>query len=334
MVEKLLSWKLSWKAQTKKLEETALHLAILAGHTSTAHALILHKDANISIKDADDQQAIHHATRNGDIQLTALLLNRGAKLEARTKYGWTSIHLAAAYGHLPLVAEFVTRGVNIEEKLEQPSFKAAKKTNEAARKGYWCEIRWPHAGARPLHLALEFGHDEVANILLASGAKAEELDFQDWRPLHYASWNCRLQMVELLLGRGASPHATTADGNTPLSLGFREPGLLATWEDKERVCGILHAAMNAHKKSKFKQLTGFMSTGSNKSRDAGERNKVWHTAELAAALYQNGQLEEAESESDLQLTPSTNSQYKNEGNEQDDDDVQPSSSRIRKTVSD
>ena len=74
MVEKLLTWKLSWKATTKK-KETALHLAALAGHTSTALALILHKDANISMKDADDQQAIHHAVRNGDIQLTATLLN-------------------------------------------------------------------------------------------------------------------------------------------------------------------------------------------------------------------------------------------------------------------
>lgn len=154
MVEKLLLWKISWKAQTKKLQETALHLAILAGHTSTAIALILHKDANISMKDADDHQAIHHAIRNGDVQLAALLLNKGAKLDAQTKYGWTPMHIAAAYGHLPLVAELITRGANIEERLESPSFKTNKKTNEAARKGYWCEIRWPHAGARPLHLAL------------------------------------------------------------------------------------------------------------------------------------------------------------------------------------
>ena len=65
--------------------------------------------------------------------------------------------LACAYGHLNLVAEFVTRGVNLEERLDYPNFRPSKKTNEAAQKGYWAEIRWPHSGARALHLALEFG---------------------------------------------------------------------------------------------------------------------------------------------------------------------------------
>ena len=157
MVEKLLAWKLSWKAQTKKQEETALHLATLANHVSTAMALILHKDANITMKDADAQQPIHHAVRSGNTSLTTTLLSRdGARLEDQTKYGWSPFLIACAYGHLSIVAEFITRGVNIEEKLAWPSFHPGKRTNEAARKGYWAEIRWPHAGARGIHLALEY----------------------------------------------------------------------------------------------------------------------------------------------------------------------------------
>ena len=336
MVEKLLSWKLNWKASTKKTKETPLHLAVLAGHTSTALALILHKDANITMRDADDQQAIHHAVRNGDVQLTGALLIGGAKLDAHNKYGWSPLHIAAAYGHLSLIAEFVTRGVNLEEVLGHPSFDPGKKTNEAARKGYWCEIRWPHAAARPLHLALEFGHDDVAQTLIASGAKYEEMDSRGWKPLHYAAWNCRPQMVELLIGRGASPHVTTNEGNTPYSLGFREPGLTASYEDKERICGILYAAMNARKKSKMQVLTKIMSGSSNKTKDVRERNKAWHTAELAAALYQSGQLGESESESDLRHTPSISSQYNGDGYDHDDEttSAQPSSSRITKTMSD
>lgn len=104
------------------------------------------------MKDADHQQPIHHAVRNGDISMTSALLVRGAKLDDQTGYGFSPMLLAAAYGHLPLVAEFITRGVSIEEKLGSPSFKPQKRTNEAARKGYWAEIRWPHPGARPLHL--------------------------------------------------------------------------------------------------------------------------------------------------------------------------------------
>lgn len=152
VVEKLLAWKLSWKAQTKKDKETALHLSILNNQPATAMALILHKDANITMKDADGQQPIHHAVRNGDLVLSTTLLNRGAKTDDETEYGYTPMLLAAAYGHVPLVAEFLTRGVSTEVKLASPDFKPTKKTNEAARKGYWAEIRWPHSGARPLHL--------------------------------------------------------------------------------------------------------------------------------------------------------------------------------------
>lgn len=142
-------------------------------------------------------------------------------------------------------------------------------------------------------------------------------------------------MVEVLLTRGTSSHSTTADGNTPLSLGFREPGLMASYEDKEQIVGILNAAMYAHKKSKLTKLTGFMTMG-NKSRDAIERNKAWHMAELAAALYQSGQLGEGDTESDVQLTPTISSQYNGYGNDQDEGsyDTQPSSSRLTKTMAD
>ena len=319
MVEKLLALKISWKAQTRKGEETALHLSVRYGHTPTATALILHKDAAVTLKDKDGHQALHHACRQGDLGLTTALLNHGAKLDEQTKYGWKPVHLACAYGHLSLVAEFITRGVSIEERSASPSFKPSKQTNDGARKGYWSEIRWPHPGARPLHLALEFGQDEVANMLIASAAKIDEADSKDWRPLHYAAFNCRPHMVDILLSRGASPHATTSDGNTALSLGFREPGLLATQEEKIAVWELLQGAMNSHKKSKFKQLTGFMNSGnSNKSRDAGERNKAWHMAELAAALYLNDQFDDGEDDADSQLTPSTSSQLRAEGDSPED----------------
>ncbi|KAK3717246.1 hypothetical protein LTR37_005955 [Vermiconidia calcicola] len=332
MVEKLLGWKQNWKASTKKDQETALHLAIRAGNSQTATALMLHKDASIAMKDADSQQAIHHAVRNGDVHLTSLLLSKGARLDDQNKYGWTPSLIAAAYGHLPLVAMFITRGVAIEDKLGTPDFKPSKRTSQAARKGYWAEIRWPHSGARALHLALEFGHDEVASMLIASGARIDEPDSRSWRPIHYASFHGRLRMVHELLSRGASPHSTTEDGNTPMALGFRGPGLLVNREEKEQICELLHVAMHSHKKSKMKQLTGFMSRGSNKSRDAGARNKAWHTAELAA-LYDP--VDDGDSQDNSVPSPDIGAPQ-NEGEEDRYDFVlyeQPRPSRLTKSRS-
>lgn len=291
MVERLLALELDWRWQIKKNKQTALHLASYGRHTSTAMALVLDKNAKLNMADTDGMMAIHHAARNGDATLTTALLNKGAITDEPDRFGWTPMLLVCAYGHLPLVVEFVTRGVDLEEKLSSTSFSRREKTNEAARKGYWAEIRWPHPQARPLHLALEFGQDDVANTLIAAGAKIEASDSEGWRALHYAAFNGRYRMVELLLSRGASPQATTASGNTAYSLGFRDAGVTASYEDKMQIHDLLHAAMNVHKKSKFKQLSGAMRTSAEKSYEIIRRNKAWYTAHLAETLYVAAELE-------------------------------------------
>lgn len=311
MVEKLLALGLSWKAQTKKVGENALAIAIRNRQTATALSLILHKGAQVSRFDKDRVSPLHHAVRIGDLGLMSALLNAGAKLDAQSRYGWTVMHTAVAYGHTHIVAELITRGVSIEERLAEVEFDPAKKTNEGARRGYWAEIRWPHKDARPLHLSLEFGHDEVANLLIAAGAKVEAEDSKGWRPLHYASFSARASMVELLLGKGVSPHATTTDNNTALSLGFRTYGLPASEEDKVRVWELLQGAMNATKKSKLRKFSDFMS-GSSAGRQVEKRDRIWHTAELAASLHLEEQPDDGASEGESELTFSTHEQGRDE----------------------
>jgi len=196
------------------------------------------------------------------------------------------IHIAAAYGHGALLAECMTRGISIEEKLTTPDFKPEKRTNQAARRGYWAEIRWPHAGSRPLHLALEFGHDVAANTLIYSGAKLEESDSRGWRPLHMAAWSCRSDIVELLLQKGVSVEAKTVDGHTALGLGFRAHGLSTDELHRRRIYDMLSMAMAYQKPSVLRQLSSIVSSGpSESSRTAHQRNLAWHTAQLAEALF-------------------------------------------------
>jgi hypothetical protein len=116
-----------------------------------------------------------------------------------------------------------------------------------------------------------------------------------------------------------------------MGLGFRQAGLSLSVDDQEQICEILHASMNARKKSKLRSLTGMMSTGSGQSREAAERNRAWHTAELAAALYQ---LEDGaeDVDSDLQLTPSISSAQQEDGHIEgyEDQGAQSSSSQVGK----
>lgn len=300
MIERLLDLGVPWKDQTKKRKETALHLAIANYHSPAALVLINHKTARPSLPDADDQEPLHLATRTGAFDIVTALLARGAKLKTRSAYGWKPLHLAAAYGHAALMANFITHGLDLDDRLASPSFKPARKTNDAAQQGYWAEIRWPHEDARALHLAIEFGHAEMAKLLLASGARADAPDSRRWTPLHYAAFHCQPEIVELLLASGASADARTQDGKTPLGLGFREYGLEASREERERVRSLLEAAGAKVQKSALAQVMQLRLGGSGTSnKTARERNLVWHTAEMAEALYRDtGGEEDGEGEGD------------------------------------
>lgn len=286
MIDRLLDMGVPWKSQTKQRKETALHLAIANHQHSAALLLIQHKSAKVTLTDTEDQEPIHLATRTGAFDLATALLARGAKLKPRNSYGWRPLHLAAAYGHIALMAQFITHGLDLNDPLASPSFKPSKKTNQAAQQSLWAEIRWPHEEARALHLAIEFGHAEMAKLLLASGAKLDAADSQRWQPLHYAAFHCLPEVVEVLLERGASPHAKTQDGNTPLSLGFRQHGLTASQEDRDRVQYLLQAAGAEQTRSALSQVMQFR-LGAAGTRSARERNLVWHTAEMAEALYRD-----------------------------------------------
>jgi ankyrin repeat protein len=281
MVQRLLDEKVSPKTTTKVWGETALHMAVSNGHASTAELLIANKNTDHQATDLDQNQPLHHAARLGLSSVAQALLAKGVKANNENKYGWRPIHLAAAYGHVALAADLIGNGVSIEEKLCGPSYKPSKHTHEAIRRGYTAEARWPHPAGRPLSLALEFGQDGFARMLLAHGAKIDGIDVNGWRPLHQASFACNPEMVETLLQRGANPHNTTNDNNTPLALGFRSAGLNVTQAQKEHVRGLLQDAMFNIKPLKFDALRRGVSFGGN---SASQRNLAWNTAEMASAL--------------------------------------------------
>lgn len=77
-------------------------------------------------------------------------------------------------------------------------------------------------GLRPLHSAAAAGHTVIAHLLLDRGADIEAVQDGGVRPLHSAAHRNDLAMVELLLGRGADPSATTDDGRTAHDLATDE----------------------------------------------------------------------------------------------------------------
>eukprot|EP01046_Picozoa_sp_COSAG06_P031393 COSAG06_NODE_3052_length_5915_cov_4.348006_2_plen_568_part_00 len=76
-----------------------------------------------------------------------------------------------------------------------------------------------HYAAEIIHFAAQDGLLEVVESQLDAGVDASlATQARGWTPLHYAAYNGRVAVVELLLGRGAAPECRSLSNRTPLNL--------------------------------------------------------------------------------------------------------------------
>jgi ankyrin repeat protein len=84
-----------------------------------------------------------------------------------------------------------------------------------------------------LHHAVNFGHKEIAELLIAGGADVNVKDKNEWTPLHNAARNGRKEIVELLLAKGAAVNAKDKVGHTPVDSAERKNYLRSPEVQKE-----------------------------------------------------------------------------------------------------
>ena len=253
VVEQLIASKVSSEDITFR-KETPLLLAVKGGHFAAAETL-LRTDNNSRLVSAEDerrQQPIHHAVRCGSTEIFGLLISNGGKVNVENAFGWRPLHIAVAYGHLALVERLLQEGASIEEKLGSTSIKR-NQTHKIVEEGYWAEARWPYPGSRPLHLACEYGHDDIASYLVGKGAKMEVTCSEGWQPLHHAAYFGSSTLVNLLLDGGVNPHAITNEGKTAQALQFCTHGAPIAQGEQDRIQHLLRDAMEkARKRGGFK----------------------------------------------------------------------------------
>ena len=109
----------------------------------------------------------------------------------------------------------------------QPTAKAPVLTiYEAARRGDIAAVKQRLAagtkadtkrkdGNTPLHTAAQFGHKEVAELLIAKGADVNAA-VDGITPLHFAVARGHKEVAELLIAKGADVNAKNDGGETPL----------------------------------------------------------------------------------------------------------------------
>ena len=94
----------------------------------------------------------------------------------------------------------------------------------------------------PLHLAAQFGREDLADLLIAAGANVEALNEHDERPLHAAAAYGRAAVVKLLLARGADVNARGPAGKTPLHAAAFGVGVTSDVDARTDVARLLLAA--------------------------------------------------------------------------------------------
>lgn len=154
-----------------------LDLAILLGRPEAASFCIAN-GADIEAMNGHDQRPLTHAASRGHLEIVRMLLDAGADIEARNGKGQSALIAATVAGRGELVDLLLARGARVDAK-------------DAA------------SGLPLLHHACLTGHPEIVAKILAAGADVNAVDGDGRTALHLAARYGHRQVADLLLARGA-----------------------------------------------------------------------------------------------------------------------------------
>ncbi|XP_041573916.2 CARD- and ANK-domain containing inflammasome adapter protein-like [Taeniopygia guttata] len=175
---------------------TPLHMASHRGHADVARQLLHHK-APVNAQDKQAKSPLHLAAEQGHQTLAEMLLKARADPNAQDKEKKTPLHAAALRGHLSIVEMLL-----------------AKKGRAGAK---------DMDGCTPLHYATMKGNVDILKILLASGKNKNINDRNVWRKtaLHLAAEYGHGELINLLLSHGAAINASDSSRDTALHCACR-----------------------------------------------------------------------------------------------------------------
>ncbi len=194
-----------------------VHIAVTSGGGAAAEAAVPMDPPDLAFPhgDLDRYNALLYAARDDFLVRTiGLLVAHGADVDAKDEDGLTPLHCAAYHGYRRAVALLLERGADVNARIVLVS---------AADGVLWerdLESRM-EPGVTPLHEAVAGWDPNVADLLLAHGAKVNAVDDSGNTPLHYAVARTGVQVVRLLIAAGADVNARNNDGAAPLVIALR-----------------------------------------------------------------------------------------------------------------
>ncbi|NWI12199.1 ASB10 protein, partial [Crypturellus soui] len=219
-----------WSLTYEQELTTPLHITAGRGYASCLQLLLL-RGASVNFAPGG-KTALHEACAAASTDCVRLLLSFGADPEAVSEDGYKPLHFCKSLDSIQCVQQLLQHGANANSRTEEEEDTAL---HVAARHGLADHIRLLlHYGAEleakneegqtPLNTACAQPHQpqdmeryyRVCQLLVESGANVNAADRDCQHPLHLACKNANVQVVELLLARGAHVNVMNYSGNTAL----------------------------------------------------------------------------------------------------------------------
>ncbi|HNR32696.1 MAG TPA: ankyrin repeat domain-containing protein [Candidatus Hydrogenedentes bacterium] len=194
---------------------TPLLLAAQAGQLATVKLLVEH-GADLRAQPVDEYGLcpLHAAAFNNAAEVARYLVEQGTPVDARSGKGNTALHLAAENGAIDAVKALIASGADL----------SAKTSDE------WREL--------PLHRAAYFSQDKVVAHFLDLGIDVNAKAATGSVPLTLSAEKGDLDLVKLLLERGADVTVKGAQGLTAKEWAARRNqqatvDYLESWESRQ-----------------------------------------------------------------------------------------------------
>ena len=205
---------------------TCLHIVSAKGRTETVRYLVGLKDVDVNIADDKGYTALHSAVDKGHVDVVQVLIDAGADIDAKNNMGRSPLFWAWKRGKLDIVKVLVKAGADVcvtDNKGDTClSLTAANGRTETVR----YLVGLPEVDVNiadekdftALHSAVDEGHVDVVQVLIAAGADIEAKDEMGRTPLHVASENGNMAIVKMLVKAGADVRVAQNEGDTYIDI--------------------------------------------------------------------------------------------------------------------
>uniref|UniRef100_A0A4W5NRB7 Ankyrin 1 n=1 Tax=Hucho hucho TaxID=62062 RepID=A0A4W5NRB7_9TELE len=246
IIEILLDQGAPIQAKTKN-GLSPIHMSAQGDHMDCVRQLLQY-NAEIDDITLDHLTPLHVAAHCGHHRMAKVLLDKGAKPNSRAlrgmdifvsaydsfiacfvspQSGLTPLHVASFMGHRKIVTHLVQKGASpsasnvVSTQISSGQFSQCFcVTDLHCSHTCVCLVVCEQKVETPLHMACRAGHYEVAEFLLTNAAPVDAKN--GLTSLHVAVHHNNLDVVNLLVSKGGSPHSAARNGYTPLHIASKQ----------------------------------------------------------------------------------------------------------------